>query len=84
MIVLYGGNGMSEAPYIFFTLWAVRRLLRWVRTDQVNDLVVAGIALGLDYLTRYEAVAAAARSHRRGDRSGQGPAGARPGAGGSA
>jgi hypothetical protein len=31
-----------------------------VRTDQVNDLVVAGIALGLDYLTRYEAVAAAA------------------------
>ena len=60
MIVLYGGNGMSEAPYIFFTLWAVRRLLRWVRTDQVNDLVVAGIALGLDYLTRYEAVAAAA------------------------
>lgn len=60
MIILYGGNGMSEAPYIFFTLWAVRRLLRWVRTDQVNDLVVAGIALGLDYLTRYEAVAAAA------------------------
>ena len=60
MIFLYGGNGMSEAPYIFFTLWAVRRLLRWVRSDQVNDLVVAGIALGLDYLTRYEAAVAAA------------------------
>jgi hypothetical protein len=60
MIVLYGGNGMSEAPYVFFTLWAVRRLLRWVRSDQVNDLVVAGIALGLAYLTRYEAAMAAA------------------------
>jgi hypothetical protein len=60
MIFLYGGNGMSEAPYVFFTLWAVRRLLRWVRSDQVNDLVVAGIALGLDYLTRYEAAMAAA------------------------
>jgi hypothetical protein len=58
MIILYGGNGMSEAPYIFFTLWAVRRLLRWMRTDQVNDLVVAGIAFGLDYLTRYEAAVA--------------------------
>ncbi|HXA33585.1 MAG TPA: glycosyltransferase family 39 protein [Acidimicrobiales bacterium] len=60
MIFLYGGNGMSEAPYVFFTLWAVRRLLRWVRSDQVNDLVVAGVALGLDYLTRYEAAMAAA------------------------
>jgi hypothetical protein len=60
MIFLYGGNGMSEAPYVFFTLWAVRRLLRWVRSDQVNDLVVAGLALGLDYLTRYEAAMAAA------------------------
>jgi hypothetical protein len=60
MIVIYGGNGLSEAPYLFFTLWAARRLLRWMRSDQVTDLVVAGIALGLDYLTRYEAAAAAA------------------------
>jgi hypothetical protein len=60
MIIMFGGNGMSEAPYIFFTLWAVRRLLRWARTDKINDLVVAGIALGLGYLTRYEVVAEAA------------------------
>jgi hypothetical protein len=59
MIIMVGGNGMSEAPYIFFTLWAVRRLLRWVRTDKINDLVVVGIALGLDYLTRYEVAAVA-------------------------
>jgi hypothetical protein len=60
MIIMFGGNGMSEAPYTFFTLWAVRRLLRWVRTDKINDLVVAGIALGLGYLTRYEVLAEAA------------------------
>ena len=56
MIILYGGNGMSEAPYLFFTIWAIRRLMRWISTDSVGDLVVAGIALGLCYLTRYEAV----------------------------
>ena len=60
MIILYGGNGMSEASFMFFTLWAVRRLLRWMHSDKVIDLVVAGIALGFNYLTRQESVAAAA------------------------
>ena len=27
MIVFYGANGMSEAPFIFFMSWAVRRLM---------------------------------------------------------
>jgi len=60
MIILYGGNGMSEAPFVFCMLWMVRRLLRWIRDDKAHDLAVAGIALGFGYLTRYEAVAAAA------------------------
>jgi hypothetical protein len=60
MIILYGGNAMSEAPFTFFTLWAVRRLLRWMHDDKVNNLVAAGLALGFDYLTRYEAAAVAA------------------------
>ena len=59
MIVLYGANGMSEAPYIFFLAWAVRRLIRWVDTDDVHELIVAGIALGLAYLTRYDGAVAA-------------------------
>lgn len=59
VIVYYGANGMSEAPYLFFLLWATRRLLRWVDTDDVHDLVVAGVALGLSYLTRYDGGAAA-------------------------
>ncbi|WP_299566114.1 ABC transporter [uncultured Mycolicibacterium sp.] len=58
MIVFYGSNGMSEALFLFFVGWAVRRLIRWMSDDDVHHLVVAGgIAMGLAYLTRYDAVA---------------------------
>jgi hypothetical protein len=57
MIVFYGANGMSEAPFIFFVSWAVRRLITWMVDDDVHHLVAAGgIAMGLSYLTRYDAV----------------------------
>lgn len=57
MIAFYGSNGMSEAPFIFFLTWAVRRLILWVVDDDVHHLVTAGgIAMGLAYLTRYDAV----------------------------
>lgn len=56
MIVFYGSNGMSEAPFIFFVSWSVRRLIMWI-ADDVHHLVVAGgVAMGLAYLTRYDAV----------------------------
>lgn len=57
MIVMYAANGMSEAPFVFFVCWAVRRLIRWMRSDGVHDLIAAGIALALAYLTRYDAIA---------------------------
>ncbi|MEZ0342880.1 ABC transporter [Mycobacterium sp. pV006] len=58
MIVFYGANGMSEAPFIFFMTWAVRRLMMWMLDDDVHHLITAGgIAMGLAYLTRYDAVA---------------------------
>lgn len=61
MIVFYGSNGMSEAPFIFFITWAVRRLIMWMVDDDVHHLVAAGgIAMGLSYLTRYDAVACVA------------------------
>ncbi|AWO83205.1 glycosyltransferase family 39 protein [Gordonia terrae] len=60
MIVLYAGMGMSEAPFLFFLLWTCRRILLWVNRFRVVDLVVAGVALGLAYLTRYEALPVAA------------------------
>lgn len=57
MIAFYGSNGMSEAPFIFFLTWAVRRLILWVVDDDVHHLITAGgIAMGLAYLTRYDAV----------------------------
>ncbi|MDF2826391.1 MAG: transporter [Mycobacterium sp.] len=61
MIIFYGSNGMSEAPFVFFMTWAVRRLIMWMINDDVHHLVVAGgIAMGLAYLTRYDAVACVA------------------------
>lgn len=60
LVLLYGADGLSEAPYLFFTLWATGRLTRWLHTDDVRDLVVAGVALGLDFMARYEVVGIAA------------------------
>jgi hypothetical protein len=58
MIVFYGSNGMSEAPFLFFVTWAVRRLITWMIDDDVHHLIAAGgVAMGLSYLTRYDAVA---------------------------
>lgn len=59
MIVFYGSNGMSEAPFVFFVIWAARRLTMWMVDNDVHHLVAAGgIAMGLAYLTRYDAAAA--------------------------
>lgn len=59
MVVLYGANGMSEAPFLLFLIIAIRQLARWLRSPEVVPLVFAGLALALAYFTRYEAVAAA-------------------------
>lgn len=56
MTLLYGATGMSEAPFIYGVLWASRRLIRWTSTDGVHDLVVAGFALALAFLARYDAL----------------------------
>ncbi len=59
MIVFYGSNGMSEAPFLFFMIWAVRRLIMWMVDDDVHHLVTAGgLAMCMAYLTRYDALAA--------------------------
>ncbi|WP_328395255.1 ABC transporter [Nocardia sp. NBC_00416] len=60
MVIFYAANGMSEAPFVFLLCWTARRLIRWLHTDDVHDLCVAGIALALAYLTRYDALPAAA------------------------
>jgi hypothetical protein len=59
MIVMYAANSMSEACFIFFLLLMVRELHLWLRTRKAGPLVSTGFYLGLAYLTRYEAGAAA-------------------------
>ncbi len=56
LILLYGGNGMSEAPFLFFLLLGGRAFSSWLTTSAVSRLAVAGIALAFAYLTRYEAI----------------------------
>lgn len=58
MIVYYAANGMSEALFVLILLVAVRCLAAWLREDSLSALVLCGLALGLAYLVRYEAVAA--------------------------
>ena len=60
IILLFGGNGMSEALYLFTMLAATRYLLRWLRVDDLASLVFAATALAFAYLERSEPVAAAA------------------------
>src|SRR5664280_143344 len=60
MVLLFGGNGMSEALYLFTMLAATRYLLRWLRTHSLASLVYAALALAFAYLERSEPVAAAA------------------------
>jgi hypothetical protein len=60
LVWLYGANGMSEACGLFFLVLGARHLARWLEQDDVRPLAMAGIALGLAYLARYETVAAMA------------------------
>ena len=56
MILLYGGSGTSEAMLLFFLLITCASLISWVQDRRAGDLVLAGVALALSYMTRYEAV----------------------------
>jgi len=57
MIVLYAGNGMTEALFLLLLLLASRALMRFLVTDRPDSLVAAGVAIAAAYLVRYEALA---------------------------
>jgi hypothetical protein len=59
MVVYYAAIGTSEAPSIFFALFACLHLARYARTGSVTALVGVGVGLAGGYLTRYEAAAGA-------------------------
>jgi hypothetical protein len=57
MIVIYSGNGMSEACFLLCLMLAVRSLLTWLTDRRPESLVPLGLAVGLAYGARYEALA---------------------------
>ena len=59
MVLYSGGNGMSEALYLFAMLAATRYLVRWLGSGDLPSLVYCAIALAVGYLERSEPVAAA-------------------------
>jgi hypothetical protein len=60
MILLYAGSGLSEPMLLLFLMVTTHCLVGWLRSGGAGSLVGAGLALGLAYLTRYEALAPAA------------------------
>ena len=56
MIIVHGASGMSEAAETFCVLWCARYLMRWSDQGRIGDMAWAGIALGVGYLARYEAI----------------------------
>lgn len=57
MMLIYAGDGMSEAFFLFFLMLTVRGLLQWLRDGRPESLVSVGLSLGLSYGVRYEALA---------------------------
>jgi len=60
MILLYAGSGLSEPMLLLFLMVTTYCLVGWLQGGGAGSLVGAGLALGLAYLTRYEALAPAA------------------------
>jgi len=58
MILIHGGYATSEAMFLFFLVLACRYLMRWLRSNELGGLAGTGVALGLAYWTRYEAIGA--------------------------
>jgi hypothetical protein len=59
LIMLFGGNGMSEGWYVFLLLSTTRYYTRWFRDGDLTSLVYAACTLGIAYLDRNEPVAVA-------------------------
>ncbi|WAG53866.1 glycosyltransferase family 39 protein [Clostridium estertheticum] len=56
MVFIFGFNGLSDAPFIFFVILSIISFLNWVDEHKLGDLVVVSFALALAFWCRYEAV----------------------------
>ncbi|NHN32942.1 ArnT family glycosyltransferase [Paenibacillus agricola] len=55
-IFLFGANGLSDAPFIYFIMSAVIHLCHWMQGRRVGSLIRVSFMLALAFWTRYEAV----------------------------
>lgn len=55
-VFLFGSNGLSDAPFHFFTMWTVIAFARWLHDEKPFGMVAASFTLSLAFWTRYEAV----------------------------
>lgn len=55
-IFLFGVNGLSDSPYLYFLLYAMINFTHWMEERDSTNLIKAGFALALAFWTRYEAI----------------------------
>lgn len=56
MIFLFGFNGMSDAPFMFFVILSTIHFLNWLDDNKTRELAIAAFALAMAFWCRYEAV----------------------------
>ncbi|AEG60754.1 ArnT family glycosyltransferase [Desulforamulus ruminis] len=56
MIFIFGFNGMSDAPFMFFLIVSIVTFLNWLDGKRLGDLALSSFALALSFWCRYEAV----------------------------
>ncbi|MCR8632579.1 ArnT family glycosyltransferase [Paenibacillus radicis (ex Xue et al. 2023)] len=55
-IFLFGANGLSDAPYVFFLMYCVINFTNWMTNKHTAHLLKSGVGIALAFWTRYEAV----------------------------
>lgn len=56
MIFIFGFNGMSDAPFMFFLMASILCFLNWLDANKTGELAIAAFALAFAFWCRYEAV----------------------------
>ena len=55
-VFLFGANGLSDAPYIYFIMYTVIEFCFWLKSRSASSLILSAFALAMAFWTRYEAV----------------------------
>lgn len=56
MVFIFGFNGLSDAPFMFFIILSIFYFLNWLDDNKIGDLAIASFGLALAFWCRYEAV----------------------------